>query len=73
MVTSWQPAPSSEWRLMLAHAFQRRSVLWLLGIGIASLAGALVVPISDLGRVTPASVTRQWLFLFLICWTGLSG
>lgn len=58
---------------MLAHVFQRRSVLWLLGIGIASLAGALVVPISDLGRVTPASMTRQWLFLFLICWTGLSG
>ena len=57
----------------VAAAMRRGMALPLLGVAAESLAGAVVVPISNLGRTTPTSISRQWLLLFAVSWVVLSG
>ncbi len=54
-----------------------RTTLLVVLIAMSSFAGALVFPLSDLGRATPTSVSREWLFhlagwwILLVAWAML--
>lgn len=58
--------PSQGWRTP-------KLIRSILSIGLSASVGAIVFALSDLGRVTPASMTRQWLFLFLVVSVCLAG
>ncbi|MGE5619210.1 MAG: ArnT family glycosyltransferase [Sphingomonadaceae bacterium] len=42
-------------------------------VAASSLSGALIFPLSDLGRAAPWSVSRQWLLQLLEAWFALTG